>query len=125
MRKKISLLLAFAVCFGLLTGCSRDEEKRTASEDAPARAEPSVSAEPTRYRAQYCAVTDERLTSALQNAALCGDDLFCTALGVLEDRTPEGVKPEWKEQYDSVQSYQQDDLPNYFFYGFTAPEYEG
>ena len=31
---------------------------------------------------------------------------------------------EWKEQYDSVQSYQQDDLPNYFFYGFTAPEYE-
>ena len=99
MRKKISLLLAFAVCFGLLTGCSRDEEKRTASEDAPARAEPSVSAEPTRYRAQYSAVTDERLTSALQNAALCGDDLFCTALGVLEDRTPEGVKPEWKEQY--------------------------
>ena len=76
MRKKISLLLAFAVCFGLLTGCSRDEEKRTASEDAPARAEPSVSAEPTRYRAQYSAVTDERLTSALQNAALCGDDLF-------------------------------------------------
>ena len=43
---------------------------------------------------------------------------------ILADSMREDIS-EWKEQYDSVQSYQQDDLPNYFFYGFTAPEYEG
>lgn len=30
--------------------------------------------------------------------------------------------PEWKEQYDSVQSFQQDNLPNYFFYGFSTQD---
>lgn len=44
-------------------------------------------------------------------------------VSILTDSMREDI-PEWKEQYDSVQSYQQEDLPQYFFYGFTAPEYE-
>ena len=44
-------------------------------------------------------------------------------VSILTDSMREDI-PEWKEQYDSVQTYQQDDLPQYFFYGFTAPEYE-
>ena len=99
MKKTVTLLLVFAVCFGLLAGCGTGEENPAVREDITSRTESSVSGEPVRYRAQFSAVTDESLTSALQNAVVCGDELFCTALGVLEDRTPEGATPEWKEQY--------------------------
>ena len=44
-------------------------------------------------------------------------------VSILTDSMRDDI-PEGKEQYDSIQSYQQDDLPQYFFYGFTAPEYE-
>ena len=40
---------------------------------------------------------------------------------ILADSMREDIS-EWKEQYDSVQSYQQDDLPNYFFYGFSTQD---
>ena len=99
MKKTVTLLLVFAVCFGLLAGCGTGEENPAVREDITSRTESSVSGEPVRYRAQFSAVTDGSLTSALQNAVVCGDELFCTALGVLEDRTPEGATPEWKEQY--------------------------
>ena len=99
MKKTVSMLFTFAVCLGLLTGCSTEEANSTAHEATPSQAETSASEEPMKYRGQYSAVTDDRLTSPLQNAVICGDDLFCTALGVLEDRTPKGVTPDWEEQY--------------------------
>ena len=40
---------------------------------------------------------------------------------ILADSMREDIS-EWKEQYDSVQSYQQDDLPNYFFYGYSTQD---
>lgn len=45
-------------------------------------------------------------------------------VSILTDSMREDI-PEWRDEYDSVQSYQQEDMPEYFFYGFTAPEYEG
>lgn len=44
-------------------------------------------------------------------------------VSILTDSMREDI-PEWRDEYDSVQSYQQEDMPEYFFYGFTAPEYE-
>ena len=40
---------------------------------------------------------------------------------ILTDSMCEDI-PEWKEKYDSVRSYQQDDMPQYFFYGYTTQD---
>ena len=42
-------------------------------------------------------------------------------VSILADSMREDI-PEWKEQYDSAQSFQQDNLPNYFFYGFSTQD---
>ena len=42
-------------------------------------------------------------------------------VSILTDSMREDIL-EWKEQYDSVRSYQQDDLPQYFFYGYTTQD---
>ena len=42
-------------------------------------------------------------------------------VSILADSMREDI-PEWKEQCDSVQSFQQDNLPNYFFYGFSTQD---
>ncbi|MER2056726.1 MAG: hypothetical protein ABTB30_15690, partial [Clostridia bacterium] len=104
MRKKTAIFLAFALCVSLMTGCGKNEEQQQqqqqrAAADADSAEESVQTEENLRYRSQYYEVNDSRLTSALQNGAADGDDLYFTALGVIDDQTPEGVTPEWEEQY--------------------------
>ena len=100
MRKKTAILLAFALCISMMTGCGKKEEQQQpAAADAVSNEETDATAEITRYRGQYFEVDDGSLTSVLQNGAADGDSLYFTALGVIDDRTPEGVTPDWEEQY--------------------------
>ena len=99
MRKKTAIFLAFALCVSLMTGCGKKEEQPRAAADADSEEESVLTEENPRYRSQYYEVNDSSLTSALQNGATDGNDLYFTALGVIDDQTPEGVTPDWEEQY--------------------------
>lgn len=108
MRRITAVLLALILCVSLMTGCGGKETKMaenpaenpgdntTATEKA---SEDAAAEEKLRYRGQYFAISDSRLTSGLQNAAADGENLYFTSLGVIDDRTPDGVTPEWEEQY--------------------------
>ncbi len=107
MRRTMAMLLALILGVSLMTGCG-GQETRTAEipaenkteEKTESPAEESAQAEEKlRYRGQYYPISDSRLTSALQNAASDGGNLYFTSLGVIDDQTPEGVTPEWEEQY--------------------------
>ena len=104
MRRITAVILALILCVSLMTGCGGKETKmaetpaentteKAAEESAPA------AEEKLRYRGQYFAISDSRLTAGLQNAAADGENLYFTSLGVIDDRTPDGVTPEWEEQY--------------------------
>ena len=94
MKRKIAVLLMLILCFSLLTGCGKTEEIPETREAEAEKTEAVL-----HYQNSCFDLTDSSLTSALQNGTVFGDDLYFTALGVLEDRTPDGVTPEWEEQY--------------------------
>ena len=100
MRKKTAIILALALCVSLLTGCGKKEEETEQKALEPAEETAAAeSNEVLRYSGQYFAVNDSGLTSQLSNGTADGDNLYFTALGVIDDQTPEGVTPDWEEQY--------------------------
>ena len=101
MKNKISMLLIIALCLSFLTGCgsSGSSESSSNSEEQKETEVSAASDSPAFYQSRYVELTDSGVTSSLQNAVVDGDNLYYTSLGVIEDRTPEGVTPDWEEQY--------------------------
>ena len=112
MRKIVSVILILALCLSLLTGCGssrvvadpQPEQKAEvqAAEPVQASAKVEETAAPsgqTVYQSSFIELQDVGLTAAIQHMVNVGDKVFFTSLGVLEDRTPDGVTPEWPEQY--------------------------
>ena len=101
MRRKTAVILALALCVSLLTGCGQKEEAAVEQKAMEPAAESAAAEgnENRRYRGQYFGVDDSGLTSALSNGAAYGENLYFTSLGVIDDQTPEGVTPDWEEQY--------------------------
>ena len=116
-EKTAIAVLAVLLCVSMLAGCGSVGSKPAAggtvpdgSKDAEAQEThaPAESEEVTapvtqsagpRYEAQYVALSDQALTAGLENGCIVGDSLYFTSLGVIDDHTPDGVTPEWPEQY--------------------------
>ena len=111
-NKKLTILIALLLTVSMLAGCGGNTAETTpASNQVTAGAqaastgkeaeEPAeaASGEPASYRAQYLQLADSTLTAGLDHASAAGDTVYFTSLGVISDETPEGVTPEWPEQY--------------------------
>ena len=108
MKKKFTILIALLLTVSLLAGCGgTPSEKIQAAEQkvgmtgavkAEEEAE-ETEAEPAGYRAQYLELEDSNLTAGLDHAAVVGETVYFTSLGVISDATPAGVSPEWPAQY--------------------------
>ena len=116
MKKKLTVLLALLLCLSMLTGCggrqstdmkteAAQSEGTSKTDTAEAKTDPaqeSLTDSPageTVYQAQYLEVRDAKLNAALSNLAVLGEGMVFTSLGVLSDETPDGISPEWPEQY--------------------------
>ena len=110
IQKIIAAILVLMLCFSMLTGCGSDKENSGAAD--PGQADPETPALSSAgnaaddatgmaagYTAKYLQLTDLPLTAALENGVAAGDAVYYTSLGVISDETPEGVIPEWEEQY--------------------------
>ena len=108
MKKKFTILIALLLTVSLLAGCGGTpsetiqaaEQKvgMTGAVKAEKEAE-ETEAEAAGYRAQYLELEDSNLTAGLDHAAVVGETVYFTSLGVISDETPAGVSPEWPEQY--------------------------
>ena len=101
----IRTILPVLLCIGLLTGCGGGgNNSAPVQTPAPEQAEAAAAVEATAsgpmvFQARYMDLEGNGLTSVLQNGTVVGDTLYYTSLGVTADHTPDGVTPEWPEQY--------------------------
>ena len=101
MKKVLCLILVFVICLLILPGCGNNATENTAAQPQEENTEPTEQAAPKTYRSRYVELKDGGLTSELKNGITVGDDLYFTSTGVTADNTPDGVAPEWPEQYYS------------------------
>ena len=111
MRKKWNVITALVLCLCMLTGCASiagesspaaktPQPEQKAQETAPAETAVTETPAPetekgeTVYRANFVPLQDVGLTSAIRNLTVSGDQIYFTSIGILGDRTPEGVEPE-------------------------------
>ena len=102
MKKKLIIVICVLLAAALLAGCGGTAPAATAqptlsaqpeSGDAPEEAQARV------WQAQFIPLEAEGLTAALQKGAARGETLYYISGGVIADETPEGVEPDWPEQY--------------------------
>ena len=116
MKKSLFNLVCLILCVLLLAGCGKPAAPAptasapaasTPAASAPAASEPvSSTAAPavlggqgSVWRAQFTTLRSDGLTAALRKGAAQGETLYYISSGVIADETPEGVSPEWPEQY--------------------------
>ena len=108
MKKKLTILIALLLTVSLLAGCGGNPsgtapaaEQQTSAAEAvkTEKAAEATETEATGYRAQYLELEDPNLTAGLDHAAVVGETVYFTSLGVISDETPAEVSPEWPEQY--------------------------
>ena len=108
MRKKLSIVIVILLCVALLAACGRTESPAPSPVQAasplqtPAAGETAPAAEGAKtgiWQARFVQLDSEALRSPLQNGAARGGELYFISSGVIADETPEGVTPEWLEQY--------------------------
>lgn len=112
MNKKLKILIVLLLTASLLAGCGGTPAETTpapnqvtagtgttASGKSAEELTETAAGEPVGYRAQYLQLADSTLTAGLDHASAVGDTIYFTSLGVIADETPEGVTPEWPEQY--------------------------
>lgn len=92
MKRTIALLLSFALCLGLLSGCGKTNDKET---EAPNAESEEV------YTSAFRTISLPE-ESWLQSWALDGDTLYLAVHEKLaEGEIPEGVTPEFEGQFDT------------------------
>ena len=111
-NKKLTILIALLLTVSMLAGCGGNKAETTpasnqvtAGADAASTGEEAeepaqtTTGEAVSYHTQYLQLEDSTLTAGLDHASAVGDTVYFTSLGVIADETPEGVTPEWPEQY--------------------------
>ena len=101
------VVVALVLCVSLLAGCGNSgavESSQPKQDSSPAptaseQAADTATGEPDGYLTQYLELPDLSLTAELSNGVTAGNTMFFTSLGVTADRTPEGITPDWEEQY--------------------------
>ena len=109
MNKRLVIVLCAILTAALLVGCSA--APAAAPTEAPSAA-PSAAERPTAdaaaapesaqrtvWQPQFIPLASKDFLSGLQSGARQGESLYFISSGVIDDRTPEGVTPEWPEQY--------------------------
>ena len=107
LKKYFVIMIALLLCVGMLAGCGSNDGTAESQQKKQDTQETTVSDytaearedEATGYTAQYIPLPNLSLTAELSNGVTAGDTMFFTSLGVIADRTPDGVTPEWEEQY--------------------------
>ncbi|MCR5136615.1 MAG: hypothetical protein K6C12_05900 [Oscillospiraceae bacterium] len=109
--KRFTVLVSLLLILSLLTGCGSGavsgivpaetlSDLRTDSDVSHRNMESETTAsDPFVWQARRVPVEGARLTAELKNGTPVGNRIYFTSIGVLEDRTPEGVTPEWPEQF--------------------------
>ena len=100
-KNTLTEVLTLLLCLALLTGCGAQAASNAAETPALSTggaAGTAGSAAPL-WQASFLSLEDDSLYG--MPGAMCadGETLYFTSNGVLEDATPEGVEPEWPEQY--------------------------
>ena len=104
MRKKLTIPVVILLCAAMLAACGTTNTALPALTEQPGGeptpAATATAADPTGvWQAQFVALESEELRSALRSGAARGETLYYISSGVIADETPEGVSPEWPEQY--------------------------
>ena len=104
MRKKLIIPVVILLCAAMLAACGTTNTAVPAVTEQPG-SEPTPTATAANsgqtgiWQAQFIALESEELRSALQSGCARGEELYYISSGVIADETPEGVSPEWPEQY--------------------------
>ncbi len=100
MKKMISALLA-AVTALSLAACGSPAHTQPTEQPESVRTEPSAVPEQSGgvWKASFVAVEPGSLRAKLRSGSANGEELTYISTGVIADETPEGVVPEWPEQY--------------------------
>ena len=104
MRKKLIIPVVILLCAAMLAACGTTNTAVPAVTEQPG-SEPTPTATAANssqtgiWQAQFIALESEELRSALQSGCARGEALYYISSGVIADETPEGVSPEWPEQY--------------------------
>ncbi len=107
MRKRLVIILSVILSIALLAGCGgAGNAKPAAAQQTAAAQQPSVEAAPasenteqTVWQARFVPLESEALRARLSSGEKQGESLYFVSSGVIADETPEGVTPEWPEQY--------------------------
>lgn len=102
MRKKCIICICLLLMISMLAACGNagsstagTVQQTDAGPDGDAGQGQSEGA----WQARFVPLETEGLYGGVQNLTAMGDSLYFTSSGVIADETPEGVVPEWPEQY--------------------------
>ncbi len=100
MRKNLMIVISILLCAALLTGCGQKASGVPAATEQPrSDATAAPEAQQTVWQAQFVPLKSGELQAGLRGGAARGETLYYVSSGVIADETPEGVTPEWPEQY--------------------------
>ena len=102
MRKKMIICVCLLLCVTMLAACGGAKpasagvsEQSGGKTESPAAFEEEKAA----WQARFIQLDTDGLYGGVQHLTARGDTVYFTSSGVLADETPEGVVPEWPEQY--------------------------
>ena len=95
------LCLCLVLIVSLLSGCGMHEEtvRQTATPSPTAQSSSTPAPQDGSWEAKFIPIQNDGSFGKLENITVQNDAVYFTSVGVLEDRTPAGVTPEWPEQY--------------------------
>ena len=101
MKKHLLSVLSVVLCVLLLAGCGETAPiHSTAPERAGADDASEADTAPHRvWQSAFIPLSADTLQAKLLHGAAKGETLYYLSTGVIADATPEGVEPEWPEQY--------------------------
>ena len=103
LKRICAVVLTIVFSLTVLTACGTGPVNTAANEEQmmEEKAIPEMTDTVTKayYEVQYVEIQDHELTATLENGIAMGDMLYYSSLGVIGDNTPDGVVPEWPEQY--------------------------
>ena len=99
--KKTLTVACLLLCAVLLAACGTAgaSESAVPGQQSGGEAETVQTPGQTVWQAQFVPLESDSIRAKLQSGAAVGENLYYISSGVVSDETPEGVTPEWPEQY--------------------------
>ncbi len=97
IKRPLTVFLSAAIGLSLLAGCGGKSNSPDGPSDPKNSAAPSAEPEYV-YTSRFVDIAADG-DSSIDRVVLCGDKLLASMWGKIADNTPEGVTPEYKEQY--------------------------